>query len=78
MASITLTRTAECANLNHIVIAVTGDTTYTYRGTMDDITSPISDDEKDAFIKVLLRLAKIGRTNAAVRTALGNGYTVTI
>jgi hypothetical protein len=78
MASITLTRTAECAALNHITIQVTGDATYTYRGAMDDITQPITDYDKEAFIRVLLRFARIGRTNAQVRTAIGNGYTVTI
>lgn len=30
MASITLTRTFECAAQNHIAIAVTGDVTYTF------------------------------------------------
>lgn len=78
MASITLTRTDECASMNHIHLEVTGDAQYSYNGTMSDIMSPISDEEKDTFIKVLLRIAKIGRTNAQVRTALTNGYTVTI
>ena len=78
MATITLTRTSECAAQNHIVIAVTGDVAYTYHGELEDILSPISDDEKDAFVKVFLRIAKIGRTKAQVRTALGTGYVVTI
>ena len=65
MATITLTRTFECTAQNHIVIAVTGDVAYTYHG-------------KDTFIKVLLRTAKIGRTKAQIRTALGAGYAVTI
>ena len=78
MATITLTRTFECTAQNHIVIAVTGDVAYTYHGTLDDILAPISDNDKDTFIKVLLRTAKIGRTKAQIRTALGAGYAVTI
>lgn len=78
MASITITRTSECTSLNHVHLEVTGDAQYSYDGTMDDIMSPISDSEKDIFIKVLLRIAKIGRTTAQVRNALTNGYTVTI
>ena len=78
MAGITLTRTFECPAQNHITISVTGDVTYTFYGNMEDILAPITDAEKDAFIKVLLRIAKVGRTQAQVRTALGNGYTVTI
>ncbi len=78
MASLTLTRTLECAAQNHVVIAVTGDVTYTYRGDMADLTAPISDAEKDAFVKLLIRFAKISRTNNQVRTALTNGVTVTV
>lgn len=78
MASITLTRVSECASQNHMHIAVTGDVTYEFNGELEDILSPITDTEKEAFIKVLLRIAKIGRTKAQVRNALGAGYTVTI
>ncbi len=78
MASITLTRTQECAAQNHVVIAVTGDVTYTYRGDMADLTAPITEAEKDAFVKLLIRFAKLTRTNVQVRTALGNGVTVTL
>ncbi len=78
MSSLTLTRTQECAAQNHVVITVTGDVTYTYRGDMADLTGPISDAEKDAFVKLLIRFSKITRTNAQVRTALGNGATVTL
>ena len=78
MATMTLTRTVECDAQNHFTIAVTGDVSYTYHGTMADLTGPISDSEKEAFIKLLIRFAKIGRTNAQVRTALTNGVTVTI
>ncbi len=78
MSSLTLTRTFECAAQNHITIAVTGDVTYTYRGTLEEITAPVTEEEKEAFIKVLMRVAKIGRTRAQIRNALTNGYTVTI
>jgi hypothetical protein len=78
MATLTITRTVECAAQNHVTLSVTGDVTHTYNGTMVDLTGPITDDEKDAFIKLLIRFAKIGRTGAQVRTALTNGVTVTI
>lgn len=74
----TITRTAECAAQNHVTLSVTGDVTYTYRGDLEDLTAPITDADKDAFLRVLLRFAKIGRTRAQVRTALGNGFTVTV
>lgn len=78
MASMTLTRTTECAAQNHVTITVTGDVSHVYRGDMVDLTAPITETEKDIFIKMIIRFAKIGRTNGQVRTALANGVTVTI
>lgn len=78
MASITLTKSTECASQNHLIVAVTGDVSYTWHTDLDDISESITNDEKIAFLKVLLRIAKIGRTRAQVRTALTNGYTITI
>lgn len=78
MAALTLTRTSECAGQTHITIAVSGDVSYTYHGNMDDITAPVTEEEKEAFIKVLLRVAKIGRTRGQIRNALTNGYTIVI
>jgi len=78
LASITLTRTSECATQNHITISVTGDATYNWHTTMDGITAPITEADKEAFLRVLLRIARIGRTDAQVRNALTAGYTVTI
>lgn len=78
MASLTITRTVECAAQNHVTLTVTGDVTHTYSTDVADLTAPITEAEKDAFIKTLIRFAKIGRTNAQVRTALTNGVTVTI
>lgn len=78
MASMTITRTFECASRNHVTLAVTGDVEYTYNGDMIDLTATVTDAEKEAFVKLLIRFARIGRTNAQVRTALTNGVTVTI
>ena len=78
MATITLTRTQECTAQTHVTISVTGDVTYTYRGDMEDLTAPMTEEEKAAFVKGLIRFAKIGRTRAQVRTALTSGVVVTI
>lgn len=78
MANITLTKSTECASQNHLIVAVTGDITFTWHTNLDDISESITDDEKIAFLKVLVRIAKIGRTRAQIRTALTNGYTITI
>lgn len=78
MSSITITRVLKCESGNHVTLRVTGDTEYTWNTTVAEMMSPISDEEKEVFLKVLFRLAKIGRTNNQVRNALTNGYTITI
>ena len=78
MASLTITRSSECAAQNHVTLVVTGDVSHTYLTTMDNLTDPVTDEEKDVFIKLLIRFAKIGRTRAQVRNALTTGVTVTI
>lgn len=79
MTSITLTKIYECASGDHLKLAVTGDVpTQDISIYLPDVASPITDDEKQAFFKVLLRAAKIGRTQNQIKTALTNGYTITI
>lgn len=77
MASVTLTRTSECAAQNHIIIAVTGDVTHSFSTTRDELKRPMTDEEKSATIIGLIRLLKVGRTWGQVRDLLV-GYTVTI
>lgn len=78
MASMTLQRLSECTAQNHVAISITGDVSHTFYGDMESLTAPLTDEDKNNFIKVLIRFARIGRTNAQVRTALTNGVTVTI
>ena len=78
MTTITLTTVFECAGGDHLRIAVTGDVKDTIRLFAPDLAGTITDEERAIFLKVLLRLAKIGRTKSQVKTALANGYTLTI
>jgi hypothetical protein len=78
LATLNIIRTTECPAQNHVTIAVTGDVAHTYHGDMADFLAPMTNDEKNAFVKGLLRFAKIGRTNAQMRNALTNGVTVTV
>jgi hypothetical protein len=79
MGTITLTITRECDAGDHWNISVTGDYTGDILGVyVPDLLTPITDTEKEEFFKVLLRLAKIGRTNDQLRNVLNAGYTITI
>lgn len=79
MATITLTKVYECTAGDHLRLAVTGSVPSEEIGVyLPDLSAPITDIEKQAFLKVLLRVAKIGRTQTQVKTALTNGFTITI
>ena len=79
MANITFQKVYECAAGDHLRLSVSGDVPAQDVGVyLPDLAGAISEEEKQAFLKVLLRVAKIGRTQQQVKTALTNGYTITI
>lgn len=78
MAQITLTATNFCDGGTHADLTVTGDASYASHWTLEDIRDTITDDEKLAFLKVLIRIGAIGRTNQQVRNALTAGWTINI
>lgn len=79
MATITFTKVYECAAGDHLRLAITGDVPSQEIGIyLPDLAGAITDEEKQAFLKVLLRVARIGRTQNQIKTALTNGYTITI
>jgi len=79
MANITLQKVYECATGDHLRLSVSGDVPAQDVGVyLPDLAGAITEEEKQAFLKVLLRVAKIGRTQQQVKTASTNGYTITI
>jgi hypothetical protein len=77
MGTITLTKTSECADGTHLTISITGDFTGTMNIYTPDVAAPFTEDEKEAFLKGILRLSRKGRTNAQLKSALTTGLTVT-
>lgn len=78
MASITITLSSICVGGNHLTFTVTGDAAGTIRMELDDVVQAIDEDERKAFVRSLVRLGKIGRNNAQLRTLFQNGVTVTV
>lgn len=79
MASITFKKVYECAAGDHLRLAITGDVPAQEIGIyLPDLTGSITEEEKQAFLKVLLRVARIGSTQAQLKTALTNGHTINI
>jgi len=77
MGTLTITKTRECADGTHMTLSVTGDFTGTINIYAPDVADPFTEDEREAFLKGILRLAKKGRTNAQLKSALTAGLTVT-
>ena len=78
MATITVTKSDTCAAGNHFTITVTGDAEHVIRYSKEEFLEPISDEEKAIFLRVLIKLAKKGRTAQQVMNALDAGHTVNI
>lgn len=78
MATLTVTLTGQCAGGDHLTFAYSGAATGSIVGYRDDMTNALTDDEKRAFVAVLCKLAKIGRTNAQAVALLQAGVTVTV
>jgi len=79
MANLTFTKVYECAAGDHLRLAITGDVPSQEIGIyLPDLAISVSEEEKQVFLKVLLRIARIGRTQNQIKNALTNGYTITI
>jgi hypothetical protein len=78
MATLTLTASGFCAAGNHFTLTATGDVSFSCRYEVGEFTAPLTDLEKEIFLKMLVRFAKLTRTSAQVKTAITNGVTVTL
>lgn len=82
MASITITLTGTCAQHGgsgaHLRFTVTGDAAATIDAEIANMTQEVSQEDVVAMVRCLVRLGKIGRTNAQLRTLFQNGVTVTV
>ncbi len=82
MASITVTLTGTCATHGgsgaHLTFAVSGDAQRTFEMELSEAIAGVSQDDLLVFARCLLRLGKVGRTNAQLRTLFQNGVTVTV
>ena len=78
MSAVTITLTAICSGGNHLTFTATGDYADTLRNELAELTEPLTDAEKAAFIKVIAKLARMGRTQNQARILLQGGVTVTV
>ncbi len=77
MSALTMTLVSACAGGDHLTFSITGAKTLSVSINASDMTSPITDDDLAAYLKITARLCKIGKTVAQAKTALQAGITVT-
>lgn len=78
MSTATLTLTEICSGNTHLTFQVTGDVTATVRTTLDDLTAPITPEDKETFCRVIARLVKLGRTQVQARNLLQAGVVINV
>ena len=81
MASVNITGTFCNANAGahaNVVLKVNGAAQGSYPLVFDDITAPVTDEEKALFTRLMLKLHYIGKTPSALRSDVIAGFTVTI
>jgi hypothetical protein len=78
MSAINVKITATCNGNNHHTFSVTGDAQTTAVLTTSELLEPVTAQDVETFLRVLVKLGKIGRTAAQTRALFVNGVTVTL
>lgn len=78
MSTITLLKTYECAGGDHLKITVSGDVTGTIAFHAPYLGDPVTEEDKETFLRLLLKIGKKTRTKAQLKTLLTSGWTITI
>jgi len=80
VANVNISLVHACAGGSHIRINgnVNGGANNTLDSTVADLKAPLTDREIDIFMRVLVKLYTIGKTNNQIKAGLQAGFTVTI
>jgi len=78
MSSVTIRLTNTCIGGGHLQFVVTGDAIASIPIQTTHISESISEEDIIIFVKMIIRLAKIGRTLAQTRALLQTGITIVI
>ena len=78
MAAVTITLTGVCSGGGHADFAVTGDISRDIHVELFEINEPVSLEDVQAFLKVITKLAKMGRTNAQAKAVMQAGINITV
>lgn len=78
MATLTLTLTEICSGGNHLTFEVSGDRQTSIVTDIRSLDEPLDQDDAAAFIRIITKMARAGRTRQQARALLEAGVTVTV
>lgn len=81
MATVNVRLDHQCAGGGHVALAVrlNGNLRGIHEFNFDELVESVTEDEEKTFARILYKIAKVGRTNAQVRTVFENiGVDVTV
>ena len=78
MSAVTVKLTNICSGGGHLTLVVSGDASLTRVLELSMLSEQIDAQDVDAFLKVICKLAKKGRTVAQAKTLLQVGVTVAV
>lgn len=78
MASVTITLTGACSGGNHLRFTASGAASGVIDAELHELTEPVTEAERVAFVKVVAKLARSGRTLAQAKSVLQTGVTVSV
>lgn len=78
MASVTIKATGVCPGGEHVIFGVTGAGTAIVELGISDAAVEITNEDIKTFIRVCLKLGKMGRTMTQLKSLFTSGVTVTI
>ena len=78
MSAITITLSGICSGGNHLTFKVSGARSLTVPVDLAELSEPITDEDAQAFVRVVMKMAKAGRTLGQARTLLQAGVEITV
>lgn len=78
MTTETIQLTEICAGGGHLTFTYSGEWAGTFRTTIDAMDEALSQEDREAFFRVICWFAKNGRTRVQARNLLQAGVTITV
>lgn len=78
MTTVVITATAFCPGGGHVRMQLSGATDHVTMMETTTFSDPVTEDDAQAFIKIIGKMARMGRTGAQAKALLEAGVTVIV